>query len=369
MMNQELQYEAVSCPLCNSAEFRKVSQYIDWTYGVPGLFHAVRCERCKHVFLNPRPTSQTMLAAYPADYSPHLGSVDTEALDGKSLADSTLDPELKSPDPQEAKWKTLPPIAVLRRAWRRWLDDRSTWVPDRDDLSLLSENNTSESPLGLEIGCGSGWFSHHLQKHGWRMKAIEPSLAAAERAHSQGVDVWCGSLQDYQSSPERFHAVFSWMVLEHLPFPQDAVKAIHQWLKPKGLFVFSVPNHASLDRLIFRRFWVGYDGPRHFQHFEPKRLRELLSGSGFEEVQIIHQPNLQYWFGSLKAVQMKLFSSCFPKDDLLAQIRNQSARNGWLMRQYHQGLSFPLQILLSPMAQLLSCLKLSGRLTVIARKR
>jgi SAM-dependent methyltransferase len=368
-MDQYLQCEVVSCPLCNSAEFQEVARYLDWTYGVPGLFHAVRCARCQHVFQNPRPTSQTMLAAYPADYSPHLGSVDTEALDKTSLEDDALHQGLGSPVPHKAKWKTLPPIAVLRKAWHHWLDDRSTWVPDRHDLSLLSESNSLESLEGLEVGCGSGWFSQHLQKDGWRMKAIEPSSSAAERAHAQGVDVWCGSLQNYESSPERFHAVFSWMVLEHLPFPQDALKAFHQWLKPNGILVFSVPNHASLDRLLFRRFWVGYDGPRHFQHFEPKRLKQLLSDSGFEEVQIIHQPNLQYWFGSLKAVQMKLLSCCFSKQEFQSQIRSQSARSGWLMRQYHNGLSFPLRVFLSPIAQLLSCLRLSGRLTVIARKR
>jgi len=369
MMDQELEYEAVSCPLCNSAEYREVSQYIDWTYGVPGLFHAVRCTRCQHVFLNPRPTPQTMLAAYPADYSPHLHSVDTETLEGKSLGDNKLHKGPSSPATKMAKWKTLPLIAVLRKAWHHWLDDRSTWVPDRHDLSLLSESNNLEFPDGLEVGCGSGWFSQHLQKQGWRMKAIEPSSAAAERAHTQGVDVWCGSLQDYQSAPERFHAVFSWMVLEHLPFPQDALKTFHRWLKPNGILVFSVPNHASLDRRLFRRYWVGYDGPRHFQHFEPKRLRQLLSDAGFEEIRIIHQPNLQYWFGSLKAVLMTLRSFCFSKQKLQAQIQKQAARSGWLMQQYHNGLSFPLRVFLTPIAQLLSCFRLSGRLTVIARKR
>lgn len=368
-MDQELQYEAVSCPLCDSADFREVAQYLDWTYGVPGLFRAVRCARCQHVFLNPRPTAQSMLAAYPADYSPHLQSVDTEALDSKTLVAHTVDQEPTSPPSQKAKWKTLPPIAMLRKAWHRWLDDRSTWVPDRHDLSLLGAGHNLEAPEGLEVGCGSGWFSQHLQKNGWRMKAIEPSSTAAERARAQGVDVWCGSLQNYHSSPERFQAVFSWMVLEHLPFPQDALKAFHQWLKPNGILVFSVPNHASLDRLLFGRFWVGYDGPRHFQHFEPKRLRELLADSGFDEIRIIHQPNLQYWFGSLKAVLMTLLSCCFSKQELQHQIRKQSARRGWLMRQYHNGLSFPLRVFLSPLAQLLSCLKLSGRLTVIARKR
>jgi SAM-dependent methyltransferase len=239
------------------------------------------------------------------------------------------------------------------------LNDRTTYLPAIKQVSTGAASTTC--PRGLEVGCGAGAFSRRAKELGWNMHAIEPSASAAALARESGVQVFHGTLDEFKENDHSFDAIFAWMVLEHLPFPKVTLSQFHKWLVPDGWLCLSVPNHRSLDRWLFGSKWIGYDGPRHLQQFEPRRLEKLLIEIGFSEVVIHYQPNLQYWFGSIAAL--------LHGKQLLDNERRWKIRDRFWMRQFHDGLSFPLRIALSPLANGLSALGISGRITVLARKK
>jgi hypothetical protein len=72
-----------------------------------------------------------------------------------------------------------------------------------------------------------------------------------------------------------------WNVLEHLQSPVDSIKQVGQLLKDDGWFVFSVPNVTGLDARLAKKYWVGWDLPRHLYLFQPDQLRTVLSESSF----------------------------------------------------------------------------------------
>ena len=49
-------WETTACPLCGETRSTPILRASDLLYRVLGEFSLVRCDACRHVFLNPRPT-------------------------------------------------------------------------------------------------------------------------------------------------------------------------------------------------------------------------------------------------------------------------------------------------------------------------
>lgn len=362
-LEESLVMEHIACPLCGCEQSAEVAVFQDWSYAISGTFRTVRCDRCRHVYLNPRPRIDALLSTYPSDYAPYQQSaarLSTHAEDGMSedLPSGVGRSVNKVVEAQRSGVRAWKFVSWLRKVWHWWLNDRTTYIPAIETLS--TRKVTDHFPKGLEVGCGAGAFSRHAAELGWNMHAIEPSASAAALAQESGINVFHGTLNEYRGSESSFDAIFAWMVLEHLPFPCETLTKFHHWLVQDGWLCLSVPNHRSLDRWLFGSKWIGYDGPRHLQQFEPRRLEKLLLEMGFSRVEIQYQPNLQYWFGSIAVL---LYGRRLLDSEERSRIRDR-----FWMRQFHNGLSFPLRIVLSPIANLLSALGISGRITVLARK-
>jgi len=78
-----------------------------------------------------------------------------------------------------------------------------------------------------------------------------------------------------------FDVVTQFSVLEHEWHPLDVLRAAHRALKPGGLTVIKVPNHASWNRHIMRQDWCGYRLPDHCNYFTPRTLSAMLRKAGF----------------------------------------------------------------------------------------
>ncbi|HSH82309.1 MAG TPA: hypothetical protein VLA19_27595, partial [Herpetosiphonaceae bacterium] len=60
--------ETIICPLCGSAHYRHERSGPDYFMRLPGMFHLVRCERCRLLFQNPRPPLAEIERYYPDSY-------------------------------------------------------------------------------------------------------------------------------------------------------------------------------------------------------------------------------------------------------------------------------------------------------------
>ncbi len=322
---REIEFASTGCPLCGNCDSQPFHSGHDLLHGTRGEFHLVRCIFCDHVFLNPRPTTESIGRCYPTEYAPHhLG----------------IGEPVSQPSSIKSKLRSIPGL----QRFIHWLtDSHSEFIPPVE----------STPKRALELGCADGRFLLRLKELDWDATGVELSDEAAAVARSRGFDVQSGTLESANFGDSQFDAAFAWMVVEHLHDPVSTLSEIHRVLAPSGWFVFSVPNLGCWEPRVFRRYWHAYDLPRHLQHFTKTTLRNLLAETGFELVRMIHHRTAYNITGSLGL----MFRHSFPK---------------WLgqrLLKFTDNPSIAGIIVLNPLARLLALFHQSGMLTIVARKQ
>jgi hypothetical protein len=69
--------------------------------------------------------------------------------------------------------------------------------------------------------------------------------------------------------------------LEHVHDPLATVRKLRGLLAPGGILQIEVPNIGGAEARMFGRLWRGLDVPRHYIHFTPDTLSQLLRDAGF----------------------------------------------------------------------------------------
>lgn len=146
----------------------------------------------------------------------------------------------------------------------------------------------------LDLGCGPGTFLGRLAGPPERALGIDLSEAqvayAREHYARDGLTFLRADVRDLPVS-ERFDAVVSIEVLEHLPIADTRpfLDSIFQRLKPRGVAILTTPNYRShwliLERLLSRLGPVDYRA-QHINRFDARRLELELRAVGFEEVEV-----------------------------------------------------------------------------------
>lgn len=340
-----------ACPLCGSSSNRLLVVTRDTTYDVRGEFRIVACEDCGHMFLNPRPADSSLMLCYPEEYAPYDDQDDAEGLPVKEK--SRLQ-EADAKDEHESRSTSAksPRSSLLR--WVPWIRSFLNWLGQENATWLSPAVEPGVSKM-LEVGCAHGGFLMQAKEKGWLVDGVEPSALAAKLARSKGFDVFEGTLAEAQLPSASRDQVAMWMVLEHVPNPREVVEEVARILKPGGYFAFSVPNGTTWERWIWGRHWLGYDASRHLQIFTPRTLRSLLVDAGFEAIEVIHQSNTRYWWGSIASWgQLR-----FPNQDWPKRWREYFKSEP--PRSWHWLLLLP--------GKVNALLRSSGRITVVARRR
>lgn len=141
----------------------------------------------------------------------------------------------------------------------------------------------------LELGCGPGTFLLVARQEGWDVTGVEPTLEAANKAATFGLDVFKGYLEDYvESSSSQFDAVVSFEVLEHVPNPLDQLRWIHALVKPGGIVVLSVPNLD--DPYCLKQRNPASIPPVHINFFNRRSLGRAIQDAGFVVVRFYTLP-------------------------------------------------------------------------------
>jgi len=135
----------------------------------------------------------------------------------------------------------------------------------------------------LDIGCSTGDFLATMQSRGWQAFGVEwmPQVAGLAR-QQYGLDVWVGDFVDAPVVEESFDVITMWDVLEHLYFPTRALEKCSKLLVPGGILVITLPNWESWDRILFGKYWSGFDFPRHLYVFPMYILYRMIQQSGLQ---------------------------------------------------------------------------------------
>ncbi len=134
----------------------------------------------------------------------------------------------------------------------------------------------------LDIGAGSGHYLNFMSKKGFKCTGIEMSgRARAFAKDTFDIDIYPDDHFYNSTFVQKYDLISLWHVLEHLYDLEKVVKRIDDLLKPKGHLIIAVPNYNGFEQVVYKKYWSGWDVPRHLWHFSPKSMKQLLAKNNF----------------------------------------------------------------------------------------
>jgi SAM-dependent methyltransferase len=283
---EALPLEAITCPLCGGASARTLWVERDLALGVPGRFHAARCEGCGLLYQNPRVRVDHLAQAYPPNYPAHTRDPELSRIlrDGSVAVRRVLAHELGYRHLDLSGGGRLDSWRALARR-RKVLKNFPPW--------------TGSGRL-LDVGCASGRFIKQMAAVGWEVAGIEFDPEAAAKAKTVTERIFIGDPVDADFPPASFDLVTAFHVIEHLPDPLGSLRNMVRWLAPGGLMIVEVPNVAGVGGSLFGRYWSGLDFPRHLIHFTPASMGAMVGRAGGRVVHAWHKTKPRYLTRSLR---------------------------------------------------------------------
>jgi len=145
----------------------------------------------------------------------------------------------------------------------------------------------------LEIGCGAGNTLAWLKKDKgctWTC-GVEISPSAAMQAGKILDEVYVGNIESMDLPIEKnsLDLILCLDVLEHTIDPWQVMKKLHQFLKPKGTIIVSLPNIRNkkvIFPLLFKGKWeyqeAGILDRTHLRFFVRDSAIQLVKSAGFD---------------------------------------------------------------------------------------
>ncbi len=227
-MNDEM--VEISCPLCGGLRGDPLHR--------EGSFQMVKCPSCRFIYLNPRPTDQSLFHFYQG-YLPE---------DGISIE----------------SWRRM-----MRPIFRRSAD--------------LIKRHREKGKL-LDVGTGFGFFLAGMKDQGWEVEGVEISKKAISYAREVlNLTVYPGPLEKVAFPENGFDAVTAFYLIEHLPDPMAFLRECHRILKPGGLLLLRYPHTTPIKNLLHALRIENrlYDLPAHLSDFSPGMIQKCLEQVGF----------------------------------------------------------------------------------------
>ncbi|HEY1787234.1 MAG TPA: class I SAM-dependent methyltransferase [Verrucomicrobiae bacterium] len=177
--------------------------------------------------------------------------------------------------------------------------DYSTPDPPHQPLYLsflLRQLRNAGAKTVLDVGCGDGNFSASLASEGFETYGIDLSQGGITKAKANYPNVSfsvASAYDDYSaifSGIQKFDAVVSVEVIEHLYSPRDFVRSARSAAKPRGLVIVTTPYWGYLKNIVLavtnrtdRSLNPLWDGG-HIKHWSRATLCKLFEEQNFENV-------------------------------------------------------------------------------------
>jgi len=214
----------------------------------------VRCVRCRHLYVSPRPAMTEVHAIYGESY-----------FENPAFQTGNNDEHFGYCD---------------------YLGDAAnTRIRFRQVLRRIE----SYQPGGrlLDVGCGPGVFVDTAIERGWEAWGVDLNASAVKWAREHVSDtIHLGTISDLDLPPESVDCVTMLDVIEHFGDPRADLLAAARALRPGGVIAIVTPDAgAVVPRLLGSKWLEMKRAPEHLHFFTAGTLAGVLSASGFDAIE------------------------------------------------------------------------------------
>lgn len=139
----------------------------------------------------------------------------------------------------------------------------------------------------LEIGSAFGTFCESITEQDYfnRVIAVEPTPALAETCRKKGLEVFETPVESLDLPMGIADVVVNFEVIEHLFDPRSFIKQCVKYLRKGGLFICACPNIEALGTLVLKEKAKVIDH-EHVNYFNPRSIKLLFEESYLEVVDL-----------------------------------------------------------------------------------
>lgn len=140
----------------------------------------------------------------------------------------------------------------------------------------------------LDVGASFGGFVEAASKFGYNARGIDPSPYAVTEGKKAGRDLILEEFTPEILPPASVDILTMIEVIEHLPDPQKAFRAMKQIVRPGGMVLIQTANFLGLQARREKSNYHYYL-PGHLFYYSVTNLRRILRENGFSKT-VVFQP-------------------------------------------------------------------------------
>jgi SAM-dependent methyltransferase len=149
-------------------------------------------------------------------------------------------------------------------------------------LDRISSVIKKQEGKWLEVGFGDGSLMTTCEEYGFEPIGIDLRSKAVEKIKQFGYEAHCIDFNEYCQF-EGFAVISMPDVLEHMPYPKEALEHANGLLVRQGALFIACPNSDSflwtvLTKVNRNPYWIEIE---HYHNFGRSRLYSLLIENGF----------------------------------------------------------------------------------------
>lgn len=191
---------------------------------------------------------------------------------------------------------TIPPPELTEQYEQNYFeDDHRNWFAHpnlrlfRKLIDHIGTLHSNKKIAVLDVGCGRGDFLKYYRRLDSEVQLF--GIDITDNKNEQGIVFFQGDFFSFQPA-EKFHAIVSIMVIEHVSDPHRFLDKICQMMRPGGtLCVVTINNGGVLYRLVhylkcfgIRVAYERLHHHHHLQHYSNESLKALLTRNNLELV-------------------------------------------------------------------------------------
>nr|WP_086938280.1 malonyl-ACP O-methyltransferase BioC [Thaumasiovibrio occultus] len=176
--------------------------------------------------------------------------------------------------------------------------DASAAFQRRAGLQLIHDMPHFDLPQKvLDLGCGTGYFSHEWQKAGHKVTCLDLSpamLAQAQQRCGDQADYLVGDAEHLPLADSSFDVAFSSLALQWCDDLSKPLAEMRRVVRPGGVIAFTTLVDGSLEELASA--WRKIDEYQHINQFLSEKLIKIaLAQAASPDCQLHFRKIVQYY--------------------------------------------------------------------------